>query len=118
METKHPTNAIKYFIYEASSHTEITINDAVEISLEDAVKRFFKLIPEKGNYIGFVINNSQVMQFMSVGIANSYLLDIPVTSKKGSLQKMVDSEECYTAICSLFENNGGYEIKDMKFKKW
>lgn len=105
-------------MYEASTNTEITIAEAVEINLKDALKRFFKLSPQKGNYIGFVANNTQVIQFMSLGIANSYLLDIPDTSKNGSLQKTTDCEECYSAITSLFEGGTEYEIKDVTFKKW
>ena len=118
MDTTEHSTSIKYFMYEASTHTEITVNDAIEINLKDALNLFFKLIPEKGNYIGFVTNNSQVLQFMSLGITNSYLLDIPDPSQNGSLQKTTDFEECYSAINSLFNGGDNYEIKDVTFKKW
>lgn len=87
MKISDQSDIIKYFIFEASTHTEIKINDAVEINLKDALNLFFKLRPEKGNYIGFVIRSSQILQFMSLGFPNSYLLDIPLTSKKDPSRK-------------------------------
>ena len=118
MENINNTKPLKYFMYDASTNTEIKVNDAIEVNLNEALKIFFELTPVKGNYVGFVIDNTKILQFMSVGVANSYLLDIPDTDLKGSLQKTTDFEECRSALISLYGGNTAYEIKEVTFKKW
>jgi hypothetical protein len=109
---------LKYFMYDTSNRIDITVDDAVKVELEEALNLFFKLSHLKGNYIGFVINDTQILQFMSVGVPNSYLLDIPDVDQKGSLQKMTDFEECRSVLVSLCSGSTLYEIKGVTFKKW
>jgi len=105
-------------MYDATTNIDITVKESVAVELKEALNLFFKLTPMKGNYIGFVINETQVLQFMSVGAPNSYLLDIPDVDQNGSLQKTTDFEECRSVLISLCSGKTSYEIKDVTFKKW
>lgn len=118
MTVDSSTDAICYFIYEKSSQREIDIKDAVAVSLERAADLLFCLKPEQGNFIGFVTAYGQVMQFMSLGQADQYLIDIPIPDKGGSFQKIANFEECHVALTSLFRSDGGFEIVNMIFKAW
>lgn len=107
----------KLFYNDEYLNEEITSNNAIEVTLDDVLNRFYNLSEADGSFLGIKNEFNKIRQFAWIN-DNVWQLDIPEIAEMGSYQKECTYEECVTIIKSLFQNSSWQIPEGVFFQKW
>jgi hypothetical protein len=105
---------IKLFYQNYDDNQEIDQESPIECGLDETMDYMEKLPDTDGNFLGLVLPDSCVVQFMH-NEDQSICLDIPAEKKGGAYRKEIDMDECIQIIKDIYEGKDPKAIKGLIF---
>ena len=108
---------IKLFYYDFFLDDGIESENAIEVTFEKTLEKFYNLSEDERSFLGIKTNENTTIQFQWLK-ENMWLIDIPQIPKRGSLQKKCEYDECVNIIKSIFEDKFSNIPQNFSFFKW
>ncbi|SFW40124.1 hypothetical protein [Cellulophaga fucicola] len=94
---------MKLFYTNYGTNETIESSNAIEVTVESAIRTFLELLDGSENFLGLVDENNNCIQF--VNEENIWLLDIPKPPNFINLQAYVNDKECLAILEDCITKN-------------
>ena len=94
---------MKLFYTNYGTNETVESSNAIEVTVESAIRTFLELLDGSENFLGLVDENNNCIQF--VNEENIWLLDIPKPPNFINLQAYVNDKECLAILEDCITKN-------------
>ena len=105
------------FLYDEERERVIPAAGPITVSIEQALDDFDRLSDTADNYIGFIRDDGEVLQFAWNG-DSSLDIDVPVPARDGSFSRRSAFDECRALIEPFARGARISAIEGLRFDRW
>ncbi len=108
---------MKIFFQNIADELEVTIENPLECSLEQAIEIFHLMPDYDGSHVGFITDHSVIMQITKYD-RFLFLIDLMDFNNQLSKEKLLHYQQVYDLILSVFDGYNPEEMDDLTIRKW